>query len=1175
MIEDICFSTVEKSGQIIITNVESPSEIYGQLVSNLEDISQLDVISNNLGEKLKDNTEEYLPKIGEVCAAEFAEFQQFFRGVVLKVNDNKTADVQFIDYGNKSTVPLSKIAPLSKEHSTLPRQAVQFALFPGVSNSNWPKECIEDVKVCLLNKAASYVMLSIKDNLVIAEINVEDEDVNARFAKYNPTQVTQQQQPVSETKPIASSSSSSVIDKYTDLPAFQLPEQCDVTIQHVENTSLFFAQENSHEKFGQLSELTQLMIEHYAHNDSPYQPKVNELCCGLFDGIWSRCYVLSTTSTDANALFIDFGNSCTLAFKDIRKIESQFVQLPSFAFALALSKSSVVPNVTDKFIQLALNQVFEMEIVDKSTPVTSVILTDRQTGDNIEDYLPEPAVQEITKPKEDEPIRPSEVSVAPPTTASIDLKPTTVTAERIMTTSIPDVEVPSEGVLAVVNIEGPHCIYGQLIETNLEQIAQLDIISMELTEQLKESDIVYEPVLGEACAAYFASFNQYFRVNVKKINVNKTAEVQSVDYGNSTLASFEDLAPLPKEYSNIPKQAVHVALDGITATEWIEELNFHLQSILLNKMLNYKVISQKDGAFVMDMDAEYENSTINVSNYLRQNHLKHVQPEPVDTTSARQHETKVEDATPAPPVEEIAQTPKPVTPTPMTIQTPTTTSDIEIEELKTTSSQETAGASSLKPSATVAPYYEPHTPTVSPLPPPQPPTTTDVAAEITNSVENLPIQDLTITENQPVVTPTQSNIQPIPTSPSNVDNNPSTVLSESNVSSLPNNIHPLESVAMKMGLRDLSSGTYELKITHTESPYLIYANFKDKITTQDLNKLSQDMASRYADPLGDSTVSIKPGVLSALQINGVWMRGIVTSVDDENAKVFLIDYGNLIDCSKGEVRPLFKELRDIPAQALPLKLITIKPNDDQEEWSNDVCQFLRKFTIGQDVRVKPEFKDSIFYGVRMKVQGQPLDKLLSEAGYGIKVEPQLPVIEPSVQRERKAIPFSDIAKKIDIEVPLSEEFEAYATCVVSPRLFYCRLLDDEKEKQVDEIAADLKATYEGKDSSDHEFSDGDMCAVKLPNNQWYRGFILKIHSNDTASVWLADFGSKYPVDRSCLFPLPESFMSLPAQMITLQMQFLTSEDPTGYSKEVSIYKNGFLFFYDIDNNDFSFISESY
>ena len=1191
MIDEIPFPSPEQSGQIIITNVESPSDIHGQLVSNLEEISQLDVISNNLGENLKGKTEEYLPTIGEVCAAEFADFGQYFRGVILKVNNNnKTAEVQFIDYGNKSIVPFVKIAPLSKEHATLDRQAVQFSLFSGVSRVNWSKECILDVKLCLLNKAASYVVTSKEENLIIAEINVEGEDANARFAKYNPTHASYQQQTVSETKkptipeakqPTALYPVSSVIDKYTGLPAFQLPEQCDVTIQHVENTGLFYAQENSHERFGQLSELTQLMTEYYTHNNSPYQPKVNELCCGLFDGIWSRCYVLSINSTDLKALFIDFGNSCTLAFKDIRKIESQFVLLPSFAFALRLSKSCDAPNVTEKFTQLALNQVFQMKVVDKNAPTISVVLTDRQTGDNIEDYLPEPESlqqqQIITKPEKE--IVTESPLASLPTAASELPKPTA--PQRIMASSIPEVKVPLQGVLAVVNIEGPHCIHGQLIETNLEQIAQLDVISLEMTERFGESTVVHEPILGEACAAYFASFNQYFRVVVKKVNsADKTAEVQSFDYGNSTVASFEDLAPLPKDYSTMPQQAVQVSLNNITPEEWKEEMNIHLHSMLLNKMLNYKIISKKDDtSFVMDLEAEMENeTTVDVSTYLRQNHMTPPKPaksEPVVTIptvtppkaeAVAPTTSQIEEAIEQKPPPEQEQY-QPLQQKPMSavsLDRPPTQHNDVIHTEETIPVVDTTAASSPKPSATIAPYYEPHSPAVSP--PPSPPATTQQLPQPTttvippvpntpSSVENLPIQELTLTENRPVAAPTQPIIaakQP------NQDNNPLTSsnspLSGNNIVSLPSSIHPLESVAMKMGLRDLSSGTYELKITHTESPYLIYANFKDKMTTQELNKLTQAMASRFENISESATaVIIKPGVLTALQVNGIWMRGIITATDDENAKIFLIDYGYSIDCSKNEPKPLTKEFRDIPAQALPLKLITIKPSDDHEEWSDDVCQFLRKFTVGQDVRVKPEFRDGISYGVRIKIQGQPLDKLLSEAGYGIKVEPQLPVVESPAKKEYKAIPFSDISKKIDIEIPSAEEFEAYVTCVVSPRLFYCRLLDDEKEKKVDEIAAGLKATYEGKDNIDCEFSDGDLCAVKLPNDQWYRGFILKIYSNDTANVWLADFGSKYPVDRSSLYPLPESFMNFPAQSITVQMQYLTPVESSGYSREVNIF----------------------
>ena len=122
--------------------------------------------------------------------------------------------------------------------------------------------------------------------------------------------------------------------------------------------------------------------------------------------------------------------------------------------------------------------------------------------------------------------------------------------------------------------------------------------------------------------------------------------------------------------------------------------------------------------------------------------------------------------------------------------------------------------------------------------------------------------------------------------------------------------------------------------------------------------------------------------------------------------------------------------------------------------------------------------------------------------------------------------------------------------MVSPRLFYCRQLNDEKDRQVDEIAEQLKSQFDGTDNSGHVFSEGDLCSVKLSDDHWYRGFILKVFSDESLSVWLADYGSKYQVDSSSIYPLPEPMRQLPAQCITTQMQFLTPCEEDGkYGKE--------------------------
>ena len=188
------------------------------------------------------------------------------------------------------------------------------------------------------------------------------------------------------------------LDQYTKTPSFVVPDRCDVTIQHIENAQLFYAQENTQEKYGQLSMLTQAMTDHCSTDNTPYHPTVGDLCCGLFEGIWSRCHVIKAHANEATVFFIDFGNTCVLPISSLRCMAPQFVQLPSFAVALKLSRSAVATNVTEQFIKMALNEVYEMKVLERTEHVMTVQLFDRQTGDNIEDYLPEP-IKESVEPR--------------------------------------------------------------------------------------------------------------------------------------------------------------------------------------------------------------------------------------------------------------------------------------------------------------------------------------------------------------------------------------------------------------------------------------------------------------------------------------------------------------------------------------------------------------------------------------------------------------------------------------------------------------------------------------------------------------------------------------------------------------------------------------------------------
>ena len=66
--------------------------------------------SKNERELVKD---DYLPKVGEYCAAKFTMDGKWYRSRVLKTNyKTKSCQISYIDYGNTEITSFSRLVPL-------------------------------------------------------------------------------------------------------------------------------------------------------------------------------------------------------------------------------------------------------------------------------------------------------------------------------------------------------------------------------------------------------------------------------------------------------------------------------------------------------------------------------------------------------------------------------------------------------------------------------------------------------------------------------------------------------------------------------------------------------------------------------------------------------------------------------------------------------------------------------------------------------------------------------------------------------------------------------------------------------------------------------------------------------------------------------------------------------
>ena len=113
--------------EIVPTTVTSPSVIWAHVAHpNLGVLHRMEKDLNVLLKSSKGDS--YAPTVGEICAAKFANDQQFHRVEVLCVNNNGTVDVLYVDFGNRATVTTGQLRYLQPIFLTLPKQAVQFSL---------------------------------------------------------------------------------------------------------------------------------------------------------------------------------------------------------------------------------------------------------------------------------------------------------------------------------------------------------------------------------------------------------------------------------------------------------------------------------------------------------------------------------------------------------------------------------------------------------------------------------------------------------------------------------------------------------------------------------------------------------------------------------------------------------------------------------------------------------------------------------------------------------------------------------------------------------------------------------------------------------------------------------------------------------------------------------------
>uniref|UniRef100_A0A1B6D668 RING finger protein 17 n=1 Tax=Clastoptera arizonana TaxID=38151 RepID=A0A1B6D668_9HEMI len=367
----------------------------------------------------------------QLCIASYHVDNMWYRGKVLKIKDDNTLDVVFVDYGNEENMPASQLRKTILA-TDIPIQCYccnLAGIFPKTVDGKWTTDVLDKVHALIVDKECEVELEETKDGYVVLSlITSENVDIFEYLCKNDyATYFIDCEQVISEDeKEIAPevngieeqvliSKKSTPVDwnqlveeeeKQTPtekvftqpletleyIPA-KLPksDRCLVEVTGVVNLLEYVVQvvypkevpKEVSERLDKFSTLLDIMQEEA--ESLPPLMKIEEgaVCCANFtdDDRWYRAIIMVVIDdTRVKVQYVDYGNTEVLNINRVRSLKPEWALLPLEGIPVLLSGVNKSSNWdAEKAIQLTYDIVnattpYTMQIMMRSTKVTSVKL---------------------------------------------------------------------------------------------------------------------------------------------------------------------------------------------------------------------------------------------------------------------------------------------------------------------------------------------------------------------------------------------------------------------------------------------------------------------------------------------------------------------------------------------------------------------------------------------------------------------------------------------------------------------------------------------------------------------------------------------------------------------------------------------------------------------------------
>ena len=275
------------------------------------------------------------PVVGTFCAAKFAPDDSWYRGKILDVH-GKSVTLQYVDFGTSGSLSASKIKVLRPEFGALPCQVFECSL-----ERSWGVSDLQFKELVLDREFEAQIVAAKKGEPVEVKLFTLDTG-----------------------EPIIESQHKNVAMVPIQVPKVKLNmgETKMLYITVVEGVARFYGQ--LVETLQPLNRLMGELENHYncidLKDSIPSSVRENQFYVtkGKEDNAWYRALVTSVSGSQAEVLYIDYGNRGAHQLHELRMLQREFAALPAQATQLSLGICGSLKSqqLETRFKELALGR---------------------------------------------------------------------------------------------------------------------------------------------------------------------------------------------------------------------------------------------------------------------------------------------------------------------------------------------------------------------------------------------------------------------------------------------------------------------------------------------------------------------------------------------------------------------------------------------------------------------------------------------------------------------------------------------------------------------------------------------------------------------------------------------------------------------------------------------------